>query len=348
MVANKQVLFTKIPTTFPVAGEHMQVKESSFDLDVSLAENEYVIKNLALSVDPYMRGRMRDASIKSYSPAFPLNKPMTGNTMSVVVKSNNPEVKEGDLVYGTTGAGVFEEYTKVTGPLLNYYKVRNDPKSTGLPITNYLGVLGMPGMTAYVGLKKFGNPKAGETLYVSAASGAVGQLVGQIGKVLGMHVVGSAGSDEKVAYLKEIGFDGAFNYKTSDANQKLGELCPKGIDVYFENVGGAMLEAVINHMNWYGRIVACGMISQYNREKPEGVHNLMQVVAKRLRIEGFIVGDSMDMEAEFMKQVTEWLQQGKIKYRESVADGIEKTPDALIDVLRGNNFGKQVVKIADL
>lgn len=151
MVSNKQVLFTKIPTTFPVAGEHMQVKESQFDLDAPLAENEYVIKNLALSVDPYMRGRMRDASIKSYAPAFPLNKPMTGNTMSVVVKSNNPSVKEGDLVYGLTGAGVFEEYTKVTGPLLNYYKVRNDPKSTGLPITNYLGVLGMPGMTAYVG-----------------------------------------------------------------------------------------------------------------------------------------------------------------------------------------------------
>ncbi|ORY98170.1 hypothetical protein BCR43DRAFT_524221 [Syncephalastrum racemosum] len=348
MVNNKQVLFTKVPPPgYPVPGEHMQVKESQFDLDQPLGADEYIIKNLYLSVDPYMRGRMRDASKESYSSAFGLGKPMDGFTISVVLKSNNANVKEGDLVYGQ-GAGQFEEYTKVTGHLLKVYTVRNNPKTTGLPLSNYVGALGMPGLTAYAGLKKYGQPKAGETLYVSAASGAVGQLVGQIGKVLGLRVVGSAGSDDKVAYLNEIGFDGAFNYKTSDANQKLGELCPNGIDIYFENVGGAMLEAVINHMNTYGRIVACGMISQYNREKPEGVHNLMQIVGKRLRMEGFIVTDSMDMEPAFLEEVSEWLIQGKIKYRETIADGIEKTPEALLDVFHGRNFGKQVVKIADL
>ncbi|KAI8140402.1 hypothetical protein BJV82DRAFT_581365 [Fennellomyces sp. T-0311] len=348
MVSNKQVIFSKVPTGYPVPGEDITVQESTFDLDAPVAEGEFVLKLLALSVDPYMRGRMRDPAIKSYSPAFPLGKPMTGDTMNVVVKSNNPNFKEGDLVYGLTGCGVFSEYFTVTKQMVPFFEVRNDPKETGLPISNYVGVLAMPGMTAYVGLLKFGAPKKGETLYVSAASGAVGQLVGQIGKTLGLHVVGSAGSDEKVAYLKEIGFDGAFNYKTSDTNEKLSELCPNGIDIYFENVGGEMLEAVIDHANQFGRIIACGMISQYNREKPQGIHNLMKVVAKRLRIEGFIVGDSVEMKAPFRKDMTKWLLDGQIKYRETIADGIDKTPQALVDVLRGNNFGKQVVKVADL
>ncbi|KAI8376289.1 uncharacterized protein BYT42DRAFT_498160 [Radiomyces spectabilis] len=349
MVQNKQVIFTKVPTTFPEDGEHMQVRESTIDLDAHLTSGEIILKNLALSVDPYMRGRMRDPSVKSYSPAFPLNQPMTGSTMSVVVKSNHPKFKEGDLVYGNTGMGIFEEYTRVGGVYLEKaYTVRNEPKENGLPITNYLGVLGMPGMTAYVGLFKIGAPKKGETLYVSAASGAVGQLVGQMGKAFGLHVVGSAGSDEKVEYLKSIGFDGVFNYKTEDIDDKLGELCPNGIDIYFENVGGKMLECVIKRANNFARIVACGMISQYNREHPEPIHNLMQVVAKRLRIEGFIVGDHLDMEQEFREKVTKMLLNKEIQYKESVAHGIENTPKALIDVLRGKNFGKQVVKIADL
>ncbi|KAI9278688.1 hypothetical protein BDA99DRAFT_455583 [Phascolomyces articulosus] len=346
---NKQVIFAKIPTTYPVPGEHIKVEDSAIDLDAPLAEGSFILKLLALSVDPYMRGRMRDASIESYLPAFPLGKPMTGDTMNVVVKSNNPNFKEGDLVYGKTACGIFSEYSVITKELEPYFEVRNDPKETGLPITNYVGVLGMPGMTAYVGLLKFGAPKKGETLYVSAASGAVGQLVGQIGKTLGMYVTGSAGSDEKVEYLKEIGFDAAFNYKKVDnLTEKLKEVCPKGIDVYFENVGGQMLEAVIDNMNKFGRIVACGMISQYNREKPEGIHNLMQVVAKRLRIEGFIVGDSVEMIEPFRKDMTQWLLEGKIKYRETVADGIDQTPYALIDVLNGRNFGKQVVNVANL
>lgn len=195
---------------------------------------------------------------------------------------------------------------------------------------------------------KFGKPKKGESLYISAASGAVGQLVGQIGKILGLHVVGSAGSDEKVAYLKELGFDGAFNYKTQDTQEAFKELLPNGIDIYFENVGGKMLEDVISHANRFARIVCCGMISQYNTQNPTPIHNLIQVVAKSLEIRGFIVSDSPEMETPFREEVTKWVQEGKIKYRESVAEGIENTPEAFLDVLHGKNFGKQVVKVADL
>ncbi|KAI8978617.1 hypothetical protein BDB01DRAFT_746414 [Pilobolus umbonatus] len=345
MVQNTSVIFSKIPTTYPEVGEHMTIQKGEIDLDASLPEGSVLLKTLCLSVDPYMRGRMRDANTKSYAPAFPLNQPMTGYTVTQVVKSNNSKFKEGDMVYGLTP---FSEYCVIPEAYANSLEVRNEIKTDKLPTTNYVGILGMPGMTAYVGLIKFGKPVKGETLYVSAASGAVGQLVGQIGKILGLYVVGSAGSDEKVEYLKQIGYDAAFNYKKEDSNEALGRLCPNGIDIYFENVGGKMLEDVITHANTFARIVCCGMISQYNRPDGEPIHNLMQVVAKRLEIRGFIVGDSPEMTEPFRKEVTQWIKDGKLQYKETVAEGIEKTPNALIDVLRGNNFGKQVVKVADL
>ncbi|KAL9555038.1 hypothetical protein MBANPS3_002548 [Mucor bainieri] len=339
MVANTQVIFTKVPTAYPTEGEHMIIRKSEIDLDAELLPGAILVKTLCLSVDPYMRGRMRDASIQSYSPAFPIDGPMSGHTMTSVVKSNNDKFKEGDIVYGMSG---FSEYALIPEAEAAQLEVRNDAKDSGLPLTNYIGVLGMPGMTAYVGLIKWGKPKKGEYLYVSAAAGAVGQLVGQIGKVLGLHVVGSAGSDEKVEFLKSIGFDGAFNYKTTDTKEAFAKLLPNGIDIYFENVGGQMLEDVIDHANKNARIVCCGMISQYNTTEPHGVRNLMQVIVKALEIRGFIVGDSPEMQEPFRKDMTKWLQ-GGMKYRESVADGIEKTPQALIDVLKGINVGKQVV-----
>ncbi|KAG1442058.1 hypothetical protein G6F56_011220 [Rhizopus delemar] len=345
MVSNTKVIFAKVPTTFPVAGEHMKVEKSEIDLEAEIPQGSVLLKTLCLSVDPYMRGRMRDATKKSYSPAFPLDQPMNGHSMTQVIKSNNEKYKVGDLVYGVSP---FSEYALIPEQFTSYLEVRNEPKNSGIPLSHYIGVLGMPGMTAYVGLIKFGKPQKGETLYVSAASGAVGQLVGQIGKILGLYVVGSAGSDEKVAYLKEIGFDAAFNYKTQDSAVALGELCPKGIDIYFENVGGKMLEDVITHANTFARIVCCGMISQYNIDKPEPVHNLIQVVAKSLEIRGFIVGNSPEMQEPFRKEMTEWIQNGQIKYRETIAEGIEKTPEALIDVLKGKNFGKQIVNVAEL
>ncbi|CAO3628381.1 unnamed protein product [Mucor hiemalis] len=344
MVSNTQIIFAKVPTAFPVVGEHMVINKSEIDLDAEIPQGAVLTKTLVLSVDPYMRGRMRDASVKSYSPAFTLNEPMSGHTVLEVLKSNNDKFAVGDYLYGL---GPFSEYAVIPEPYTAYLELRNDIKDSGLPITNYVGVLGMPGMTAYVGLIKFGKPVKGETLYVSAASGAVGQLVGQMGKILGLRVVGSAGSDEKVAYLKELGFDSAFNYKTvGDFNAALKEHCPNGIDVYFENVGGKMLEAVINNANRFARIVCCGMISQYNTTTPEPIHNLIQVVAKSLEIRGFIVSDSPEMTEPFRKEVTEWLKENKIQYREDIVEGIENTPEALVNVLRGKNFGKQVVKVA--
>ncbi|KAI8978618.1 hypothetical protein BDB01DRAFT_844091 [Pilobolus umbonatus] len=345
MVQNTSIIFTKIPTTYPVVGEHMTIQKDEFDLDAPIPEGSVILKTLCLSVDPYMRGRMRDANIKSYIPAFELGQPLTGYTITQVIKSNHSKFNEGDIVYGLAP---FSEYCVVSEALANELEVRNDIKTSNLPITHYVGVLGMPGETAYTGLIKFGKPVKGETLYVSAASGAVGQLVGQIGKILGLYVVGSAGSDEKVEYLKQIGYDAAFNYKKEDPNKALGRLCPDGIDIYFENVGGKMLEAAINHANTFARIVCCGMISQYNRPDGEPIHNLAEVVSKSLILHGFIVFNSPEMSEPFRRDVTQWLKNGEIQYKETIAEGFEKTGDALIDVLRGNNFGKQVVKVANL
>ncbi|KAG2191791.1 hypothetical protein INT46_003777 [Mucor plumbeus] len=349
MVSNKQVIFTSIPTAFPVADENMKIKESTIDLDAELPKGDFILKTLEISVDPYMRGRMRDPSIDSYAPAFPINEPMTGDTMSVVVKSNNPDYKVDDLVYGRTGQGIFEEYVQVNAQYAkNAYVVRNDAKTNGLPLSHYVGVLAMPGMTAYYGLNEIGKPKKGETLYVSAAAGAVGQLVGQFGKTLGLYVVGSAGSDEKVEYLKSIGFDAAFNYKNGDIEENLRKHCPNGIDVYFEGVGGKMLDAVLAVANNFARIIACGMISQYNLEKPEPLYNSMYIVSKRIKLDGFIIMDHMDFEETFLKDVTPLLVNGQVKYKEDIVNGIENTPQALVDVLRGKNFGKMVVHVADL
>ncbi|KAI8060363.1 hypothetical protein BC940DRAFT_337644 [Gongronella butleri] len=346
MVANKQVIYVKVPTTFPVVGEHIKVVDTDFDLDASLAEGEFIVKTLVLSVDPYMRGRMRPAHIKSYVPAFIEGQPMTGHVVVQVVKSNSANYKVNDYLYGY---GHFVNYARMndTEAKALGLAVRNDIPKSGLPLTNYVGALGMPGATAYVGLKTIGEPKEGETIFVSAASGAVGQIVGQLAKVKGLRVIGSAGSDDKVAHLKSIGFDGAFNYKTESTDTKLTELAPNGVDIYFENVGGETLETVINHMNPFGRIIACGMISQYNTQEPYGVRNLIQVVAKRLRFQGFIVHDHPELEVPFREEVTKYLQGGKFQYREDIAKGIESTPDALVAVLKGTNFGKQVVTVAE-
>ncbi|KAI8373802.1 hypothetical protein BD560DRAFT_433913 [Blakeslea trispora] len=349
MVSNKQVIYAKAPSDYPVPGEHMVIRESTIDLDAELAQGEFILKTLEISVDPYMRGRMRDPSIKSYAPAFDLDAPMTGDTMSVVVRSNNPDYKVDDLVYGRTARGRFEEYVKVDAEYAKTsYVVRNDAKTNGLPLSHYVGVLAMPGMTAYYGLHEIGKPKKGETIYISAAAGAVGQIVGQVAKALGLYVVGSAGNDEKVEYLKSIGFDDAFNYKNGEIEELLRKHCPNGIDIYYENVGGKMLDAVLKVANNYARIIACGMISQYNLPKPEPIFNTMMIVTKRIKFDGFIIMDHMEFEEKFLKDVTPLLVDGKVKYREDIVNGIEKVPEALVSVLKGQNFGKMVIHIADL
>jgi len=301
------------------------------------AEGQVLVRNLFMSLDPYMRGRM--TARKSYIAGFPLGEVLQAGVVGRIAKSRNPKFAEGDHVFGMLG---WEEWSLSDGKGMR----KVDP-AVG-PLSWHLGVLGMPGMTAWVGLNVIGAPQAGETIYVSAASGAVGQLVGQLAKLKDMHVAGSAGDDAKVAYLKEIGYDAAFNYKTAGPlREALKAACPKGIDIYFENVGGEMLDAVLGQINARARIVACGMISQYNATEPYGVKNLMALVASRARIQGFIVSDHADRFKDFASEVTALLKGGRLKYREDVTKGIENAPRAFVGMLKGENFGKAVVQIAD-
>ncbi|HZD25109.1 MAG TPA: NADP-dependent oxidoreductase [Alphaproteobacteria bacterium] len=331
---NTQVIFKARPTGW-VDDSHFEIRTVPAG---EPADGEVLVKNLYMSVDPYMRGRMREG--RSYVAGFELGKVLQAGVVGVVVKSRDKDTPEGTFVNGTFG---WEQYSVVRARGLR----KVDPDAA--PLSYYLGVLGMPGMTAWVGLETIGKPQAGETVYVSAASGAVGQVVGQIAKLKGCRVTGSAGSDDKVAYIvDELGFDAGFNYHQAESLSKaLRGVCPDGIDVYFENVGGRMLDAVLTQVNVRARIVACGMISQYNLQKPEGVHNLMTIVGNRVLMQGFIVSDHYDRLPEFEQQMAGWLREGKVKYHESVTEGIENAPRAFIGMLKGENFGKAVVHIAD-
>uniref|UniRef100_A0A0A8XTJ2 Enoyl reductase (ER) domain-containing protein n=1 Tax=Arundo donax TaxID=35708 RepID=A0A0A8XTJ2_ARUDO len=263
----------------------MEVVSGTASLAVPPGSAAVVVKNLYLSCDPYMRGRMTEHETPSYVPDFVPGEVLVNHGVSKVVASGHPDFKVGDLVWGITG---WEEYTLNPKPE-SLFKI-NHPE---MPLSYYIGVLGMPGLTAYAGFFNVAKPKKGDYVFVSAASGAVGQIVGQLAKLTGCYVVGSAGSDEKVNLLKtKFGVDYAFNYKKEqDLNAALKRYFPEGIDIYFENVGGAMLDAVLLNMRVHGRIAVCGMISQYNLEQPEGVHNLFCLVSKRVRMEGFLVGD---------------------------------------------------------
>ncbi len=299
-------------------------------------EGQFVVRNHFMSVDPYMRGRMRD--VKSYTPPFQIGQAMDGGSVGEVVASQNETFPVGSFVSG--GQGWREYYiSDGTG------QQQIDPSLA--PLSAFLGVLGMPGLTAYAGLLAIGEPKEGETVMVSAAAGAVGSLVGQIAKIKGCRAVGSAGSDDKVQHLvDDLGFDAAFNYKTAELHPALAEHCPKGIDVYFENVGGAMLEAVLLHMRPFGRIPVCGMIAHYNDTEPKpGPKTLISVIPNRLKIQGFIVTDYAGMAPDFHREVGGWLKEGKIQYRETVVEGIDNAPSAFIDLLNGVNTGKMVVKL---
>ncbi len=303
-----------------------------------IGEGEILTRNLFMSVDPYMRSRMNDA--KSYVPPFQIGEVLQAGVVGEVVTSQNPKFNEGDVVVGMLG---WENYSKSDGEGL--LTVERGP----VPLSYYLGVLGMPGMTAYAGLVGVADVQAGETVFVSAASGAVGSVVGQIAKIMGCAVVGCAGSDDKVDFLvNELGFDRAFNYKTCGSiARKIAELCPKGIDVNFENVGGEIMEAALWNMRDFGRIAVCGMISNYNdKEMTPGPRGMGIIIQRRLKIQGFIVSDNPGLNMEFIQKAVGWLAEGKLKYRETVTDGLENAPSAFIGMLKGENFGKQIVKIA--
>ncbi|AEY89159.1 oxidoreductase [Streptomyces hygroscopicus subsp. jinggangensis 5008] len=300
-------------------------------------EGQVLVRNTYLSVDPYMRGRMSAA--KSYVAPFELGKVMQGGAVGEVVESRAEGISAGDHVLHFSG---WREYAAVDAK--NAVKV--DPEAA--PLSTYLGVLGMTGLTAYAGLLRTASFKEGDTVFVSGAAGAVGSQVGQIAKLKGAsRVIGSAGSDEKVKLLvDEYGFDAAFNYKSGPVAEQLREAAPDGIDVYFDNVGGDHLEAAIGSLNQGGRIAVCGMISVYNNTEPApGPRNLARLIQTRGRIEGFLVGDHYDLQPQFVQEVGPWVASGALKYRETVVEGIENNLEAFLGVLRGDNIGKMVVKL---
>ncbi|CAN6460338.1 unnamed protein product [Victoria cruziana] len=337
--SNKQVVLREYVTGFPKE-EDMAVTSTTMKLKLPEGSGGVLVKNLYLSCDPYMRTLMNEATgMPGYIPNFSPGSPLFGFGVSRVVDSGSPDFKIGDLVWGVTG---WEEYTVISST-----NTLTKIEDTSVPISYYTGLLGMAGLTAYVGFHEICSPKKGECVFVSAAAGAVGQLVGQFAKLLGCYVVGSAGSKEKVDLLKnKLGFDEAFNYKEEeDFDAALKRYFPDGIDIYFENVGGRMLDAVLLNMKVHGRISACGMISQYNLEKPEGVHNLLNVVVKRLKIQGFVQADHFHLYNQFRDFTIRYIKEGKITYVEDIAEGLENAPAALVGIFRGKNVGKQVVFI---
>lgn len=302
------------------------------------AEGEVLVQNLYMSVDPYMRGRMRAEGV--YAQPFGLNEVMYGGAVGEVIESNDDSLQAGDIVLNQAAW-----QDRFVAPANSVSKLEPFDREQ---LSLYMGTLGMPGLTAYVGLLKFGEPKEGETVFVSAASGAVGANVCQIAKLKGCRVIGSVGSDAKAQWLTdECGVDAVINYKTcGDLTEALAAAAPEGIDVYFENVGGDHLQAALNVMNPFGRIAACGMIASYNNAEPApGPNNLMLIVGKKVRINGFIVSDHGDMRAQFLQDMIPWIQQGKIKSRETVVEGLDNAVDAFLGLFSGDNFGKMVVKI---
>jgi NADPH-dependent curcumin reductase CurA len=297
---------------------------------------ELLVRNEWMSVDPYMRGRMND--VQSYVPPFKLEQPLEGGAVGEVVASGSEQITPGQRVLHNLG---WREYALVKAEHVQ-------PIDTALaPASAYLSVLGMPGLTAYVGLLDIAGLKDGDAVFVSAAAGAVGSIVGQIAKLKGSWVLGSAGSEEKVTYLlRDLGFDAAFNYRDGPVHALLAEAAPDGIDVYFDNVGGEHFEAALSALRPFGRVAMCGAISLYNAtEAPPGPRNLPMAIGKRLTLRGFIVSDHFQRMGEFVQEVGGWLREGRLHYRETVVEGIQQAPEALIGLLRGENLGKMLVHL---
>ncbi|HEX6564273.1 MAG TPA: NADP-dependent oxidoreductase [Chthoniobacterales bacterium] len=336
-VKNCRILLARRP-----AGEP---DESDFTLsEVELEDpqpGQMLLRTLWLSLDPYMRGRMSDR--KSYAPPVEIGDVMVGGTITEVIASKLEGFIPGNIVEGRTG---WQEYALSDGTGMR----KVDP-SLG-PISTALGVLGMPGMTADFGLLNIGQPKPGETVVVSAAAGAVGAVVGQLAKIKGCRVVGIAGAPEKCAYVvNQLGFDAAVSHYGSDLSQRLEKECPKGIDVYFENVGGKVFEAVFPLLNDFARIPVCGLIAHYNdTELPAGPNQvpllMRAILSHRFTIRGFIRGDFLDQQASFFEDMSRWIKENRIKYREDIVEGLENAPGAFLKLFRGENFGKLLVKVA--
>ena len=299
-------------------------------------EGEVLVKILYISLDPAMRGWMNEG--KSYVPPVGIGEVMRAGAVGRVITSRDPNIAVGDHVVGVLGV---QEYAVAKGKGLT----KVDPKLVPLPV--YLGTLGMPGMTAYFGLLEIGQPKAGETVVVSGAAGAVGQVVGQIAKIKGCRVVGIAGGADKCAYLRSIGFDAAIDYKHEDVKAALRQHCPKGVDVYFDNVGGEILDIVLTQLAMHARIVICGAISQYNEAKMKGPSNYMSLLVNRAMMKGMVVFDYASRYGEAAREMAGWMATGQLKTREDVVEGLETFPETLLKLFKGENTGKLVLKVAD-
>jgi NADPH-dependent curcumin reductase CurA len=329
----RQIVLASRPSGWPTE-DNFAVTEAG---QPELVDGQVRVRNLFMSVDPYMRGRMNDT--KSYVPPFQLGEPLQGGAIGSVVETRSPDLAEGDLVLHNLGWR-----DEAVLPARHAQKIA---AIEGLSPSAYLGVLGMPALTAYVGLLDIAALQPGDVVFVSGAAGAVGSMAGQIAKLKGAaRVIGSAGSEEKVSWLREIGFDAAFNYKAAPVFGQLREAAPGGIDVYFDNVGGDHLEASLAVLNTHGRVAMCGAIAHYNAtELPAGPHNLGLVIGKRLTLRGFIVSDHQDRTPAMIADVSGWLRDGKLFHTETVVEGLDQAPTAFINLLRGHNTGKMIVRL---
>ena len=337
---NRRIVLASRPVGAPTA-VNFQLQQVAVPVP---AAGQVLLRTLSLSLDPYMRGRMSDAP--SYAPPVAIGDVMVGGTVSRVEASQHPDYTTGDLVLGYSG---WQDYALSDGTGLT----KLDPAMAQPSMA--LGVLGMPGFTAYMGLLDIGQPKAGDTLVVAAASGAVGSVVGQIGKIKGCRVVGIAGGAEKCRYVvEELGFDACIDHRGADFAQQLAAACPEGIDLYFENVGGAVFDAVLPLLNAGARVPVCGLIAHYNEtalpEGPDRLPGLMRaLLTRRIKMQGFIIFDDYGHRyGEFASQMGAWLKEGRIKFREDLVDGLENAPQAFIGQLEGRNFGKLVVRVAQV
>jgi hypothetical protein len=333
MTTNRQILLKTRPTAAPSAANFELVETPAPEPK----EGEILLKTLYLSLDPYMRGRMNDGP--SYAAPAEVGQPMVGGTVSEVVASRNAGFAVGDIVGSYVG---WQEYAVSNGAGLTKLD-RNVVK----PLSLALGLLGMPGMTAYAGLMEIGQPKPGETVVVSAASGAVGSVVGQLAKLKGCRAVGIAGGPEKCKFVVEqLGFDACVDHKGDNLRERIAAACPKGIDVYFENVGGAVQRALWPLFNNFARVPVCGLIAAYNDPAPQAGPDLRSILTKRMTVRGFIVTDLWPKFPNAHAELAAWYHDGKIKYREDVVEGLEKAPPSFLGLLQGKNFGKLVVKVA--
>ncbi|KAJ5186558.1 hypothetical protein N7449_011322 [Penicillium cf. viridicatum] len=336
MSENKALIFKEIPDGYPVPGKHLVVESVAGSPKDSAPPNGLVLQTLYASFDPYMRPRMRSAEIKSYTPAFTLNKPIGSAAIAKVIKSSNPHFREDDIVIGHLSV---QQYNILGGDEVAKLRHLENPLEIE-DIRVFLGALGMPGLTAYSSLFEIGKPKKGETIFVSAASGAVGQLVGQLAKHEGLKVIGSVGSDEKLDFIiRDLNFDGGFNYKKEKPADALARLAPDGIDIYYENVGGEHLEAALDALKDFGRVVVCGLISQYN-SAPYPIKNLDNCVGSLSAIQAW----GGKYTKEHQENVQKWIKDGSFKALIHETQGIENAADGLAGIFKGLNFGKAVLK----